>query len=203
MTTEDQKAEAKTTDIKMTGHEYAKRIAEYILRRFGDRGIQVFREVHVGKSIIGKKRRVDILVLTPERPHEVQRAMAIECKYQGSQGTVDEKIPYALQDMEAMAMPGVIAYAGEGFSPGVRHMLEAAELSAYCLPKAGQVKSNSATQELDHQLAMNLGWWDVLVEGKRPYVLPEPEAAEPLVETEASDGASEIELMLEIEPCQT
>ncbi len=191
------------TEIKMTGHEYAKRIAEYILRRFGDRGIQVFREVHVGKSIIGKKRRVDILVLTPERPHEVQRAMAIECKYQGSQGTVDEKIPYALQDMEAMAMPGVIAYAGEGFSPGVRHMLEAAELSAYCLPKAGQLKSNSATQELDHQLAMNLGWWDVLVEGKRPYVLPRPEElAGESGELELSLEPSEPLLNLEDAPCE-
>jgi hypothetical protein len=157
----------------MTGHEYANLIAEYILRRFGDRGIQVYREVHVGKSIIGKKRRIDILVMTPELPHQSQKAMAIECKYQGSQGTVDEKIPYALQDMEAMAMPGVIAYAGEGFSPGVRHLLEAAELSAFCLPALGQQSSSVATQELDHQLAMNLGWWDVLVEGKRPFVLSE------------------------------
>lgn len=153
----------------MTGHDYARLIAEYILRRFGDRGIQVYREVHVGKSIIGKKRRIDILVLAPDG----QRAMAIECKYQGSQGTVDEKIPYALQDMAALAMPGVIAYAGEGFSPGVRHLLEAAELSAYCLPELGQQLTTAETQELDHQLAMNLGWWDILVEGKQPFVLPE------------------------------
>jgi hypothetical protein len=195
----------------MTGHEYANLIAEYILRRFGDRGIQVYREVHVGKSIIGKKRRIDILVLTPEQPPQPQRALAIECKYQGSQGTVDEKIPYALQDMEALPMRGVIAYAGDGFSAGVRHMLEAAELSAFCLPAVGQQESSAATQELDHQLAMNLGWWDVLVQGKRPFVLPEleitsaplsPTLAAAAAEPNAAASSSESPLMLEEETCE-
>ncbi len=152
----------------MTGHEYANLIAEYILRRFGARGVQIFREVYVGKSIIGKNRRIDILVLSQSG----DQAMAIECKYQGSQGTVDEKIPYALKDTEALPMQGLIAYAGEGFSKGVLHLLEAAELSAYCLPEPGQEKANTATVELDHQLAMCFGWWDVLVQGKTPFVLP-------------------------------
>lgn len=34
----------------------------------------------------------------------------------GSQG--DEKIPYALQDLEAKWIPGCVVYAGEGWSQG-------------------------------------------------------------------------------------
>ena len=50
------------------------------------------------------------------------KAFAIECKFQDSEGTVDEKIPYALDDLQALPMAGCIAYAGTGFSEGVRYM---------------------------------------------------------------------------------
>ena len=63
-----------------------------------------------------------------------QRAIAIECKYQGAQGTVDEKIPYALQDLEALWIPGLLVYAGGGWSRGVLHTLEGSRRAAYCLP---------------------------------------------------------------------
>jgi hypothetical protein len=149
----------------MTGSEYANAVAAYILRRFGMRGIRVYREISLGKSIIGKNRRVDILVVEPL----TKRAVAIECKFQASQGTVDEKIPYALQDMAAMPMPGLIVYAGDGFSPGVVHLLEGSEVSARCLPAEGQSVADSATRELDHQLAMRFRWWDVLTDGKQPF----------------------------------
>jgi hypothetical protein len=39
-----------------------------------------------------------IFVLEPE----TRTALAIECKYQGSAGSVDEKIPFALQDLDSM-----------------------------------------------------------------------------------------------------
>jgi hypothetical protein len=95
----------------MTGNEYADRIAAYILRNFGARGLMVYREVSLGKTIIGKNRHVDIFVVHPQ----TGRAFAGECKYQDSVGTVDEKIPYAIQDMQAMGMPVCLAYAGVGF----------------------------------------------------------------------------------------
>ena len=43
----------------MTGHEYANLIASYIVRHFGPRGLKVYREVNVGKTVIGKNRRLD------------------------------------------------------------------------------------------------------------------------------------------------
>ncbi len=148
----------------MTGTEYANLVAAYVSKRFGARALSVYREIRVGKTIIGKDRCVDIFCVSDE----AQKAFAIECKFQDSQGTVDEKIPYALEDVRALPMAGCIAYAGQGFSPGVLHMLAASPHAAYCLPAADQALTTSDTKELDHVLSVHFGWWDVLVDKKRP-----------------------------------
>lgn len=156
----------------MTGNEYRKRIASYLVSAYWDRGIQVFEEVNVGTSIIGKQRRVDLFVLLPAE----RKALALECKYQDTSGTADEKIPYSLQDLAALRMPSVLAYAGAGFSEGVLHLLQSSELAAYCLPddalrplsrKAGD-SIDTGTWQLDHVLAMTFGWWDILTAGRTP-----------------------------------
>ena len=148
----------------MTGAEYAGSIASYLSKRFGSSGLKVYREIRVGKSIIGKNRCIDVFCVSETD----NKAFAIECKYQDSAGTVDEKIPYALDDLEALPMEGCIAYAGKGFSEGVLHMLNASPHAAYCLPFDGQADSSLDTKELDHLLAVHFGWWDVLVGPKRP-----------------------------------
>ena len=156
----------------MTGHEYRKRIASYIVSAYWDRGIQVFEEVSLGTSIIGKQRRVDLFILHPTE----RKAFSLECKYQDVSGTADEKIPYTLQDLAALRMPSAVVYAGIGFSEGVLHLLQSSELAAYCLPddtlkplgrRAGE-SIDSGTWQLDHVLAMAFGWWDVIVAGKTP-----------------------------------
>ncbi len=149
----------------MTGHEYADLIAAYITQSFGSRGIVVYREVNVGTSIIGKNRRIDVFI----HSDATQKAMALECKFQGGQGTADEKIPYALDDVKAMWMPACIVYAGEGFSQGVLHMLQGSEFSAYCLPEPTTLNHNSNTKELDHILASVFGWWDIILANKNSF----------------------------------
>ena len=148
----------------MTGTEYANLIASYVSKRFGARTLKVYREIKVGKTIIGKNRCIDIFCVSDD----TQKAFAIECKFQDSQGTVDEKIPYALDDLRALPMAGCIAYAGQGFSDGVLHMLAASRHAAYCLPTIGQTETTAETKELDHVLAVHFGWWDVLIEKKKP-----------------------------------
>ena len=148
----------------MTGAEYATLVAGYLARRFGQRGLKVYREIRVGKSIIGKNRCIDVFCVCETD----NRAFAVECKFQDSAGTVDEKIPYALDDLRALPMAGCIAYAGKGFSEGVLHMLQASPHAAYCLPAPGQIESTPETRELDHLLSTHFGWWDVLVGGRRP-----------------------------------
>ena len=148
----------------MTGAQYANLIASYVSARFGQRDLKVYREIRVGKTIIGKNRCIDIFCVC----ERTNKAFALECKYQDSLGTVDEKIPYALDDLQALPMAGGIVYAGKGFSEGVLHMLAASRHAAYCMPVALQIISTPETRELDHLLAAHFQWWDVLVENKRP-----------------------------------
>ena len=146
----------------MKGDEYTGLIANYLARRFSAQDIEVFTEVSAGKSIIGKSRRVDIMVLAEGKT----KALAIECKYQGVSGTADEKIPYALEDVQAMNMPSLLVYAGKGFSAGIAHQLSASPHAAYCLPDKYQAGPGQNTIELDHCVAMRFGWWSYLVHGK-------------------------------------
>ncbi|HEY2406698.1 MAG TPA: PD-(D/E)XK nuclease superfamily protein [Polyangiaceae bacterium] len=152
----------------MTGNEYAQLIAAYIVQNFGARGLSVYREVSLGKTIIGKNRHVDIFVVE----QRTNRALAIECKYQDSTGTVDEKIPYAIQDMQAMGMPVCLAYAGNGFSEGIAHMLAACPIAAQCLPPP-TLEPTRDTRELDLALASAFRYWDVIVQGKKPLGAPD------------------------------
>lgn len=155
----------------MTGNEYKRAVGRYIVTAFGPHGLKVYDEVYLGTSIIGKQRRVDLLVLSPDG-----KALAVECKYQDSSGTADEKIPYALSDMAAQRIPGVIVYAGTGFSEGVLHLLQGSELAAYCLPIAGQLLPmarrggvvNSGTWQLDHVIAQTFSLWDIILLDKQP-----------------------------------
>ncbi len=163
----------------MTGNEYKLLVARYIASAYGPRGVVLYDEVTVGTSLLGKPRRIDLLVLVPDTagaPGARAAALAIECKYQDSAGTVDEKIPHALQDLAALRMPAAIAYAGAGFSEGVLHLLRSSPVAAYCLPddtlrplpRARSAEAfHSGTWQLDHVLAQAFGWWDVIV-GDRP-----------------------------------
>ena len=150
----------------MTGTEYANLIAAYLSKNYGPRGLFVYREVSLGKSIIGKNRRVDVFAVHTES----SKALAIECKVQTSAGTADEKIPYTLQDLAAMHVPAFVVYAGQGFSEGVLHLLRSSERAAYCLPEE-QLEPSANTIELDHIVAMTFGWWEAVLREKKPFDL--------------------------------
>lgn len=153
----------------MTGNEYKKLIGRYLVSAYGPRGLQVYEEVHLGTSIIGKQRRIDLFVLGPEGA-----ALCVECKYQDSSGTADEKIPYALNDLASQRIPGVIVYAGSGFSAGVLHLLQGSEYAAYCLPDdrlqaigRGSGPMSSGTWQLDHIVAQTFKFWDIILGKKK------------------------------------
>ena len=147
----------------MKGSEYRDLIATYLHRTFSSHGLVVYTEVALGKTIIGKDRRIDVFVV---RQHD-QRAIAIECKYQDSKGTVDEKIPYALQDLEALRVAGCLVYAGDGWSSGVLHTLAASRLAAYCLPDPILLARTDQTIQLDHTIAATFGLWDLVLPASR------------------------------------
>lgn len=152
------------TELRLTGNQYAALICRYIHTNFGDRGISVYTQIVLGKSIIGKDRTVDVLIVEDA----TKLGFVLEAKYQSSQGTVDEKIPYTLEDLRAMRTPGCVVYAGEGFSAGILHMLRASDLAAYCMPSESVARTND-TWELDHVLAQRFGWWDIIVKDSRRF----------------------------------
>ena len=149
----------------MTGSEYRDLIASYIHRNFQSAGLVVYTEINLGKTIIGKARKVDVFVV-----HDTtQQALAIECKYQDNKGTTDEKIPYALQDLTALRVPACLCYAGEGWSTGVLHTLAASSLAAYCLPDRADASRTDCTLELDHVLAVTFLLWKEILPAHRQW----------------------------------
>jgi hypothetical protein len=144
-------------------HEYRDLIAAYLDVNYSPKGIVVYTEVSLGKTIIGKNRKLDVLALRKTD----QRALALEAKYQEVQGTTDEKIPYALQDLEALWIPGCLVYAGPGWSKGVLHTLEGSRRAVHCLPSSPDLARTNATRELDHILAAVFGLWDQVIPEER------------------------------------
>jgi hypothetical protein len=148
----------------VTGNQYRDRIAAYIDRNFAGSELLVYTEVSLGKTIIGKDRKIDVFIVRSRD----QRAIALECKYQEVQGTTDEKIPYTLEDLEALWIPGCVVYAGEGWSRGVLHTLEASRLAAFCLPEPSLARGPE-TRELDHVLAAVFGLWEAVIPPSRRF----------------------------------
>jgi hypothetical protein len=149
----------------VTGHQYRDLVASYIHHNYGPHGLVVYVEIALGKTVIGKDRNIDVFVIRPDD----RKAVAIECKYQDSLGTVDEKIPYALQDLEALWVPGCLVYAGKGWSRGVLHSLEASRLAGYCLPERDKLTKTRQTRELDHMLAAVFGFWDLVLPANKRF----------------------------------
>ena len=81
--------------------------------------LEVRSQYRVGRRIWGAVRKID-LVLTDPRD---RRRLGVECKYQGTSGSAEEKIPLILQDIEAWPIRGIVVFAGEGFSPHMRGYL--------------------------------------------------------------------------------
>jgi hypothetical protein len=81
--------------------------------------LQSRTQVRVARRIWGAVRKIDV-VLTHV---ETRRTLGIECKYQGVPGTAEEKIPSTIQDIAAWPIPGIVVFAGEGFSPNMEMFL--------------------------------------------------------------------------------
>lgn len=147
---------------RLGGKPYRQIVARHIVQTFAGQDLCVYEEVSLGSSIIGKDRRVDILVVSGK----TGRAIAIQAKYQRSGGTTDEKIHYALADCAAMWIPAVVAYGGGGWSPGVRHTLEASRHAAKCeVDEAGRV---SDAKELVAFVAAAFDLWPLVLRNKTP-----------------------------------
>ena len=84
-----------------------------------DLGLHVGRQIRVGRRLWGAERRIDLVL----RHTDSGRSLGVECKYQGVGGSAEEKIPATIQDIAAWPIPGIVVFAGEGFSDNMRAYL--------------------------------------------------------------------------------
>ena len=82
-------------------------------------GLEVRHQYQVGRRIWGAVRRIDVILTHPV----TRKALGVECKYQLVPGSAEEKIPSTIQDISAWPIPGIVVFAGEGFSENMRSFL--------------------------------------------------------------------------------
>jgi hypothetical protein len=82
-------------------------------------GLDVESQVAVGRRIWGARRKIDVVLKHPE----TRVSLGIECKYQGSVGSAEEKIPATIDDIRAWPIRGIVVYSGTGFSMNIKSFL--------------------------------------------------------------------------------
>jgi hypothetical protein len=50
------------------------------------------------------------------RHPETRVSLGVECKYQGTQGSAEEKIAGTIEDIRAWPIRGLVVFGGDGFS---------------------------------------------------------------------------------------
>ncbi len=75
-------------------------------------GKQYAKQVPCGMSIYETKRKCDLLVLNQEKFPE---GLIIECKWQQSKGSVDEKYPFTVFNILKIGVPTIILLDGSGY----------------------------------------------------------------------------------------
>lgn len=79
------------------------------------------RQMNIGKSIYGTKLISDFMLYHPEKHPD---KLIIECKWQQSSGSVDEKYPYNVLNIQQMyPCPAIILLDGEGYKTGAAEWL--------------------------------------------------------------------------------
>jgi hypothetical protein len=81
--------------------------------------LEVKRGVVAGRRLWGAKRTIDLVIRDPR----ASRTLGIECKFQNVAGSAEEKIPATIEDIKAWPIPGLVVFAGEGFTENMRSYL--------------------------------------------------------------------------------
>lgn len=98
-----------------TGKELQDRVVELVQAL----GLSAETEVRAARRLWGARRRIDVVVKEPAS----KRVLGIECKYQGSRGSAEEKIPATIDDISYWPIPGIVVIDGDGFSDNMKGFL--------------------------------------------------------------------------------
>ena len=84
-------------------------------------GKQFVRQVPVGDTIYETTRKADFLILNRDKFPE---DLIIECKWQQSKGSVDEKYPFLIFNIVRTGIPTVVLMDGGGYKPAALRWLK-------------------------------------------------------------------------------
>ena len=82
-------------------------------------GLESKEQYPAGKRIWGSNRKIDVILLNPQ----TRKVLGIECKFQKTPGTTEEKIPSVVEDIKAWPIYGIILYGGEGMTQNMKSFL--------------------------------------------------------------------------------
>ena len=84
-----------------------------------DLGLEAMEQVRVARRIWGAERYIDVVLTHPQ----TRKTLGLECKFQSVRGTAEEKIPDMIKDIDAWPIPGLVVFAGAGFTENMRSFL--------------------------------------------------------------------------------
>jgi len=99
----------------VNGDDLVKSVAE--LAR--ELGLEYREQVRVARRIWGAIRHIDVVITHPQ----TRKTLGVECKFQGVTGTAEEKIPAVINDIAAWPIPGLVVFAGAGFTDNMKLFL--------------------------------------------------------------------------------
>ena len=79
------------------------------------------RQCDTGRDIYGKQRRVDFILYHPRKWPD---SLVIQCKWQASRGSVEEKYPFEVLNIQLDGYPSIILLDGGGYSQGAETWLK-------------------------------------------------------------------------------
>jgi hypothetical protein len=94
-------------------------LAKAVVQLGRDLGLEAIEQVRVARRIWGAERYIDVVLTHPQ----TRKTLGIECKFQAVRGTAEEKIPATIKDIDAWPIPGIVVFAGEGFTENMRCFL--------------------------------------------------------------------------------
>ena len=97
-------------------------------RRYSRRDIDRLQQICAltadGLNLAGIRRVLQLQEETRQLQAELARLrLGVECKFQGTTGTAEEKIPAIVGDIDAWPIRGIVVISGKGFSPNMRYFL--------------------------------------------------------------------------------
>lgn len=109
--------------------KYRKISAESFTNSWISSGTPIFAsQFTIGKNIYNKNRRVDFILFHPNLWPD---RLIIQCKWQASQGTVEEKYPFEVECINKDMIQTIIVLDGGGYSKGAEQWLRSQSGNGY------------------------------------------------------------------------